>query len=104
MNGDKYYNENMTDKQRQVIDVLVARVEADLLDSLKNARDAYNAIIRLPAINEKGNSVLHGCNVRMTNAVQHYMTWAHQNYRMLRTINDARATEIWLANTDLFKY
>lgn len=104
MNGDKYYNESMTNNQCHVIDTLVARVETDLLDALKNARKAHDAITRLPATNEKGNAVVHGCNVRMSNAVQHYMVWAHANYRMLRTIDDARATEIWLANTDLFKY
>jgi hypothetical protein len=103
MINDKFY-QHMTAAQRDVIDTCIAEVERNLIDAVAKARAAHNALTKLPTLNEEGLPVLHGCNVRMSNLVDHYMTIARACWSRLSMINQPKADEIWLANTDLWKF
>lgn len=94
----------MTNAQKAVMNEHVASIESELLKALASARKAYDAIEHLPATNENGTDVVHGCNVRMSKIVDLHMQVANAWYMRMRMVDDNKATEIYMANKDLWKF
>lgn len=70
----KYY-ELMTDKQREVFDKAygLEKLKAEYIEYDKNYEEAKAAIIELPHLNERGESVLNGCNSYMRKISRYWL-------------------------------
>lgn len=64
----------MTNAQLAAIEKVNGQISAEIEICIKGINDANKAVVALPALNEHGESVIHGCNMAMYNVAQYWTT------------------------------
>jgi len=66
------YYERMTNKQRAFLDVAKVEEKKDYIYCEQKMKELEDSTVSLPAKNEEGLAVVHGCNMIMYRLKEHY--------------------------------